>query len=81
LSVDQAIAKLDAAGTANASVNDMARLWKHPQLAARGRWTKVETAVGPIPALLPPGMDEARMDPVPSLGQHTAQILAELGYS
>lgn len=81
LSVDQAIAKLDAAGIANASVNDMARLWKHPQLAARGRWMKVETAVGPIPALLPPGMDEARMDPVPSLGQHTAQILAELGYA
>ena len=80
LTVDQALARLDAAGIANASVNDRARLWAHPQLAARGRWTEVQTAVGAIPALWPPGMDEARMDPVPAPGQHTAQILAELGY-
>ena len=81
LTVDETIARLGSAGVANASVNDMARLWKHPQLAARGRWTTVGTAAGDIPALLPPGMNEARMDPVPSPGEHTAQILAELGYS
>ena len=81
LTVDQAIARLDLAGIANASVNDMARLWKHPQLAARQRWTEVQTQAGPIPALLPPGLDDARMDPVPASGEHTAKILAELGYS
>ena len=81
LTVDQAIAQLDEAGIANASVNDMARLWRHPQLAARGRWTQVATEAGVVPALLPPGLDDARMDPVPASGEHTAQILAELGYS
>jgi itaconate CoA-transferase len=32
-----------------------------------------------VPALLPPGRDDGRMDAVPALGQHTAAILAELG--
>jgi crotonobetainyl-CoA:carnitine CoA-transferase CaiB-like acyl-CoA transferase len=61
----------------------MADLWAHPQLKARGRWTEVQTSVGPVPALLPPGAPEAfdaRMDAVPALGQHTASILAELGF-
>lgn len=80
LGVVEAIARLDAAGIANAKVNDMAGVWGHPQLAARARWTQVDTPAGPIPALLPPGRDEARMDPVPAPGEHTAKILAELGY-
>jgi crotonobetainyl-CoA:carnitine CoA-transferase CaiB-like acyl-CoA transferase len=33
-----------------------------------------------IPALLPPGLSEARMDEVPALGEHTRAILTELGY-
>ena len=35
-----------------------------------------------MPALLPPGSadaDDARMDAVPALGQHTDALLAELG--
>ena len=63
-------------------MNDMADVWKHPQLAARDSWRKVETAAGPIPALLPPGRSSAfqpRMDGVPALGQHTDAILSELG--
>ena len=50
-----------------------------PQLAARGRWREVETPAGAVPALLPPGATEARMDPVPAVGQQTDAILAELG--
>ena len=73
------LTRLDAAKIANASVNDMAGLWAHPQLAARGRWVDVDTPAGPIPALLPPGQVTARMDPVPAVGAHTATILAELG--
>ena len=45
--------------------------------------TSVDTAAGPVPALLPPGLPagvEPRMDAVPALGQHTDAILAELGY-
>ena len=78
--------RLDKAGVANASVNDMQGVWDHPQLRARGRWTEVLTSVGPIPALIPPGMPtlgsedgvKARMDPVPALGEHNDAILAEL---
>jgi itaconate CoA-transferase len=75
--------RLESAQIANARVNDMADLWMHPQLAARQRWRDVETPAGTIPALLPPGRQSAydyRMDPVPSVGQHTEKILAELGF-
>lgn len=84
LSAEQVIARLEAAGIANAQVNTMADLWAHPQLAARARWTEVDTPAGPVPALLPPGaVNEAqvRMDAVPAVGQHSAAILRELGLS
>ena len=60
----------------------MEGLWKHEQLKARQRWTEVGTPNGQIPALLPPGLNdtyEYRMDPIPSVGQHTDMILKELG--
>jgi crotonobetainyl-CoA:carnitine CoA-transferase CaiB-like acyl-CoA transferase len=76
----EAVSRLEEAGIANASVSTMADLWNHPQLAARGRWAEVDTPAGKIPALQPPGQSDARMDPVPSAGEHTAAILAELGY-
>lgn len=79
LSRAEATALLDRARIANARVNDMAGLWQHEQLAARGRWREVATPAGAVPALLPPGQDDAVMDAVPALGQHTRQILAELG--
>jgi itaconate CoA-transferase len=80
-SAEQAAERLDAAGIANARLKDVHDVWRHPQLNAR--WTTVETAVGAIPALIPPGTPEAyiaRMDPVPALGEHTDKILSELGY-
>lgn len=80
LTTAEAIGRLERAGIGMAQVNDMAGLWHHPQLAARGRWTTVATPLGPIPALKPVGGGwEPRMDPVPALGEHTAAILAELG--
>jgi crotonobetainyl-CoA:carnitine CoA-transferase CaiB-like acyl-CoA transferase len=80
LTADQLRARLDAAGIANAQVNDMHGVWKHPQLAARQRWREVQTEAGAVPALVPPGEVDARMDAVPSVGQHTDAILSELGY-
>jgi itaconate CoA-transferase len=77
----QVIDRLDRVGIANARMNDMHDLWAHPQLKERSRWIDVETPAGSIPALLPPGMMEARMDAVPCLGEHTAAILHELGYN
>jgi itaconate CoA-transferase len=43
----------------------------------------VDSPSGPIPALLPPvrlsGIEPV-MDPIPALGQHSAAILAEVGF-
>ena len=82
LTAEQVTQRLEEAQIANAELRDMAGLWQHEQLAARGRWREVATPAGPIAALLPPGSgaDSApRMDAVPAVGQHTDAILAELG--
>ena len=84
LTAEQVVQRLDDAQIANARVNDMHDVWKHPQLQARKRWREIESSAGPIPALLPPGSweeGEPRMDGVPALGQHTDAILSGLGYS
>jgi itaconate CoA-transferase len=81
LTAPELLARLERAGIANAKVNDMQGVWEHPQLRARGRWTTVDTPGGQVPALIPPGVgavDEARMEPVPALGEHNEKILAEL---
>ncbi len=80
LSAAQLVALLEEAQIANAQVNGMAEVWAHPQLKARGRWATVATPAGAVPALLPPGMTEARMEAVPALGQHSDSVLRELGY-
>ena len=82
LTTEQVINKLDQAQIANARLNDMQGLWGHEQLKARGRWVDVNSPVGPIPAMLPPGLNnsyEYRMDPIPAVGQHTDSILSEIG--
>ncbi|MFM9999596.1 MAG: CaiB/BaiF CoA transferase family protein [Burkholderiaceae bacterium] len=80
----QVAQRLEEAGIANARVNTMAEVWEHPQLQARARWRDVQTPSGPVAALLPPGSWQhgaPRMDAVPSLGQHTDEILRRYGYS
>lgn len=82
LTTEQVIAKLDRAQIANARLNDMQGLWGHDQLKARNRWVNVNSPAGFIPAMLPPGLNDSyeyRMDPIPSVGQHTESILAEIG--
>lgn len=84
LDTTQVLERLDAAQIANARMNDMAGLWAHPQLKARGCWREVESPAGVIPALLPPGRQSAfdyRMDPIPAVGAHTEAILRSLGRS
>jgi itaconate CoA-transferase len=83
LSAKQIVERLDAAQIGNARMNDMQEVWNHAQLLARQRQVSVSTPAGPIKAMLPPGVPESfepRMDPVPSVGQHTDAILSELGY-
>ena len=77
-------ARLDEAQIASGRMNDMAGLWAHPQLAARGRWREVASPAGPVPALLPPVRSsgfEHRMDAIPAPGEHTQAILREFGIS
>ncbi|ETD69721.1 CoA transferase [Pelistega indica] len=84
LSKEDVIDRLEKAGIANASVNDMQGVWKHQQLKSRNRWVEVESPVGALPALLPPGLNNQysyRMDPIPALGEHTEHILSSLGFS
>ncbi|KAJ5772743.1 hypothetical protein N7457_007639 [Penicillium paradoxum] len=83
---EETIARLDKASIANASVNDMKNVWNHAQLQARDRWTKIQTPIGAVPALLPPGSTKsvekggygAQMGSVPQVGEHNEAILAEL---
>jgi itaconate CoA-transferase len=82
LTAAEVVARLDAAGIANARVDSMAEVWAHPQLAARGRWTTIGSPVGPLPALWPPGAEpgeEGSLGAIPALGEHTEAILGELG--
>ena len=84
LTAEELVARLDAAGIANARVNDMAQVWAHPQLRSRERWTELGTPAGAVPTLRPPGSarDEGwQPGPVPALGAHSEAILAELGLS
>jgi crotonobetainyl-CoA:carnitine CoA-transferase CaiB-like acyl-CoA transferase len=73
---------LDKLDIANGAVNDVAGITAHPQLKARQRWADVRTPAGTIPALLPPHNLQhapARMGDVPALGQHTEEVIEELG--
>lgn len=84
LSIEQVTQRLEDAQIANARVNDMAGVWAHPQLQARGRWSRVDSPAGELPALLPPASSNAfapRMAPVPAVGQNTDAVLASLGYA
>ena len=77
------MARLDAAGLANAQLRTPAEFAEHPQLAARDRWREVGTPHGPVRTLLPPVTVPGRepvLGAVPAVGQHTAAIRAELGF-
>lgn len=83
MNVAELTQRLEQAGIANGHLNTMHDLWQHPQLQARQRWTHVDSPVGSLPALLPPGVHssfEYRMDPIPALGEHSESILQQLGY-
>jgi itaconate CoA-transferase len=77
------IGRLEEAGIAFARRNTVAGFLQHPQLLERDRWRTIDSPAGALRALLPPvqmdGVDPV-MGGVPSLGQHSEQILGELGF-
>jgi itaconate CoA-transferase len=84
MKAEEVVSKLDAADIANARINTPQEVWDHPQLKARNRWREVGSPAGPLPVLLPPVTMpefEARLDPIPAIGEHTDRILADIGYS
>jgi itaconate CoA-transferase len=78
---DEVLAKLEKASIANARLNTVEEFLDHPQLSSRNRVTTVDTPNGPVTSYLPaitiPDV-HPHMGPVPSVGQHTQSILAEL---
>jgi len=75
---------LELHGIANGRLNDPLAAWNHEQFSARDKWREIMTENGPVRALLPPfefADFEAVMGDVPSVGQHTDQILMEFGYT
>jgi itaconate CoA-transferase len=65
-------------------MNEPIDVWNHVQFQARDKWRTIQTQNGPVQALLPPFIypgEEAPMGDVPSVGQHTAEILGEVGFS
>src|SRR5207248_2117480 len=78
---DDLLRALAKADIPTASVNDVPAVAAHPQLAARKRWSQVHTTGGDVPALVPPhnlAGAPPRMDRVPALGEHTAEVLRSL---
>jgi itaconate CoA-transferase len=83
LSAEEALERLERAGIANARMRTVRAFIEHPQLQARGRWREVGSPASPLRALLPPmAMSNAEpvMAPIPSVGEHTDEILKELSY-
>ena len=84
MTASEAAQLLDEAGIANGRVNDIADVIDHPNLVERDRWRTVESAEGPIRTLRPPAIMHGHDEPmgsIPTVGQNTAGILRELGYS
>jgi crotonobetainyl-CoA:carnitine CoA-transferase CaiB-like acyl-CoA transferase len=76
--------RLEKADIPYGDLNEISQFLEHPQLTARDRWREVGSPAGPLKAILPPFIMEGyepRMDPIPSVGEQTDEILSEIGYS
>jgi itaconate CoA-transferase len=75
--------RLEAADIPFGDVNEIQQFLEHPQLAIRDRWRDVGSPAGMLKAILPPfsfeGV-ECAMGNIPEVGQHTDDVLSELGF-
>ena len=78
ISDDDALARLAEAGIATARVNDLADVWQHEQLRARGRFVEVDTPGGPLELLAEP-FAISEWSPgrrrIPALGEHDPAVV------
>jgi itaconate CoA-transferase len=84
LSVEEAEELFERASIPFSRLNDVGEVLEHPQVVLRDRLMNVLSGSGTVDLLRAPfnieGVREAPA-PVPAVGQHNAEVLAELGYS
>jgi itaconate CoA-transferase len=76
--------RLERAGIPCGAVNELPDVMVHPQLAHNRLVTEIGSPVGAIPTIGSPvelDGDRPHLGPVPGLGQHTREVLEELGLS
>lgn len=74
--------RLERAGIPCGAVNELPEVMEHPQLLHNRLVAEIGSPVGPIPTIGSPievGGERPELGPVPSLGEHTRDVLAELG--
>ena len=82
-SVQEWVSKFEAAGVSCSPINDLAQVFADPQVVARQMVRTLEhPSAGPVPIIANP-IRLSRTPPVhslppPTLGQHTAQVLADV---
>jgi itaconate CoA-transferase len=81
---DAVEARLTRADVPFGTINELTDVLQHPQLEARDRWFDVPTEVGDVRAFHHPMNITGLPRPagaVPALGEHTAEVLREIGLS
>ena len=74
------LSRLRSAGLAHGEVRDIASLVEHPQLRHRQMFTRADSPVGDLPLIRFPLGRPDRPRRIPGLGEHTTEILTELGF-
>jgi itaconate CoA-transferase len=75
------VERLRAAKLPFGEVREMARVVTHPQLGARRMIVEADSPVGTLPLVRSPLGAPDRPRRLPAIGEHTDELLAELGYS